>query len=173
MGVGVLAQWGAVFLEVSLLFQVGNKYTPEGVMELGVSLPHTQDAAKWTLSWLHNHIMYCKVKVKVCVHVMKAYKVSSCRALLFLDLETRWRWVNFTPRPPYDDTKDQYPRNMRQDGPQKRSGRSGEDEISFTLPEFCFKYLPPQFVLSHIRHVFDKHNTWCLVIKFLLLAVFN
>jgi len=129
---------------------------------------HTQKMQpKWTLSWLHNHIMYCKGKVRV--HVMKAYKVSSCRALLFLDLETRRMRVNFTPRQAYADTKDQYPRNMRQDRPQSRSGRSEEDGISLTLPEFCFQF--DVWLIVHCSSMWNKKPTRCHLVLYLFLLI--
>ena len=56
-----------------------------------------------------------------------------------------------------------------------RAGLGGLEKIKVPLPmlEFCIQSLAPYFMLSHIRHVSDKHNTYFLVLKYLLLAAFT
>jgi hypothetical protein len=58
---------------------------------------------------------------------------SGCIDPHFLDLGTSWRWVvNFTRRPLYPRGKSpRYPLDRRLGGPQSRSGRFGEENISW------------------------------------------
>jgi hypothetical protein len=69
---------------------------------------------------------------------MKAYGEGGVELYLhsFFDLGTRWRWVvSFTPRPLYTKGKSPlYPLDRRLCGPQRRSGRSGEERNSQPPP---------------------------------------
>jgi hypothetical protein len=69
---------------------------------------------------------------------MKAYWGSGGIGALILDLGTRSRWVViFTPRPLYRQEKSpMYPLDRRLGGPQRRSGRGGEEKKSQPLPGF-------------------------------------
>jgi hypothetical protein len=67
---------------------------------------------------------------------MKAYWGSEGIAPRILDLGTKWRWVvSFTPRPLYSQEKSPwYPLDKKLDGPQSRSGSSGEEKNYQPLP---------------------------------------
>jgi hypothetical protein len=61
---------------------------------------------------------------------MKTYWGSGSIAPRILDLGAGWRWVlNFTPQPFYPQGKSPwYPLDRRLAGPQRRSGRGGEEK---------------------------------------------
>jgi hypothetical protein len=67
---------------------------------------------------------------------MKAYWGSGSIAPRILDLGTKWKWVvSFTPRPFYPQGKSpKYALDRRLGGPQRRSGRGGEEKNSQPLP---------------------------------------
>jgi len=67
---------------------------------------------------------------------MKIFGGSGVIALLTLNIGTRWkRMVSFTPRPPYSQGKRAcYPLDKRLCGPQRWSGRGGEEEKYLSLP---------------------------------------
>jgi hypothetical protein len=67
---------------------------------------------------------------------VKAYWGSGGIAPHILDLGTRWRWVfSFTARPLYLQGKSPwYPWDRRLGGPQRRSGRGGEEKNSQPPP---------------------------------------
>ena len=71
-----------------------------------------------------------ETKVKVKVHVMKAYRESRYIAILILNLGTS-RFGRFAPR-----KEPWYPFNTRSDGPQNRSGLFGEQQNLLSLLGF-------------------------------------
>jgi hypothetical protein len=75
-----------------------------------------------------------KVKLSLCLtkhHAMKAYLGNGDIAPRILGLGTRWRRVvSFTPR----EKSPWYPLHRRLGGPQRRSGRGGEEKNFQPLP---------------------------------------
>jgi hypothetical protein len=78
---------------------------------------------------------WSKVKLSLCLtnYALRHEGVwgSGCIDTYFLDLGTSWRWaVSFTPRPLYPRRKSlRYQLDRRLGGPQRWSGRRGEDKI--------------------------------------------
>jgi hypothetical protein len=77
-----------------------------------------------------------------------------------LDLGTRWRWVvSFTLRPPYLWGKGpQYPLDRSLGGPQRRSGRNGEEKM-LTCRE------------SNPSRAAHRYTHWAMWLNFLFLSI--
>jgi hypothetical protein len=85
---------------------------------------------------------YNEVKAQVLpLHDTKG-RGSRGMAPLILKLGTRWKWVNFTPRPHYSREIRRCPSNWRLGGRQNRSGRFGK-ENSLSLMRFKPRTLQP------------------------------
>jgi hypothetical protein len=79
----------------------------------------------------------------------------------FLDLGTSWRWVvNFTPRPLYPRGKCAwYPLYRRLGGPQRCSGRHGEDKI-LSPPGLELRLLCPPARSKSLYRLSYRGSSW-------------